>query len=315
MLTRVTISNYRSFVQASADLSPFTLVIGANGAGKTNFLRFFRDINLWESERFKNLPEGEHPAKVGKLMPHLNHLDEETSFGIEADGLKTPFSGHHYRVPFPGRFVPIYRIDPSKVSVSEKVGTSEPIRSDGSGVIAMLDTLKTGAREDLFDRIESDLIEFIPDVEKLSLAPAGEGMKTIQISHTGVRTPIPGKFLSDGTRTLLALLTIVHQPSPPPLLLIEDMDHSIHPRLFEDFVGAFRRVAEERQVQIIATSHNPYLLDCFQEDPDSVLLIEKENGASTIRSLGPELQKLREQGGASLALSKLYLSGFLSDGQ
>lgn len=44
MLTRVSITNYRSFIHAEADLSPFTLVIGANGSGKTNFLKFFRRV-------------------------------------------------------------------------------------------------------------------------------------------------------------------------------------------------------------------------------------------------------------------------------
>ena len=42
MLTKVEIKNYRSFVDAEAPLAPFTLVIGANGSGKSNFLKLFQ---------------------------------------------------------------------------------------------------------------------------------------------------------------------------------------------------------------------------------------------------------------------------------
>lgn len=42
MLTQIHITNCFSFVDAKAALSPFTLLIGANGAGKSNFLKVLR---------------------------------------------------------------------------------------------------------------------------------------------------------------------------------------------------------------------------------------------------------------------------------
>ncbi len=50
MITRVEIQNYRSFVDTAVDLKPFTLVIGPNGSGKTNFLRLFRDLNDFKED-------------------------------------------------------------------------------------------------------------------------------------------------------------------------------------------------------------------------------------------------------------------------
>ena len=82
MLTRVEIRNYRSFVGAEAVLKPFTLVIGANGAGKTNFLRFFRDVCAGSGGTFRSV-DGAHPNFGNKLMPHLNHLDRPTTLQIE----------------------------------------------------------------------------------------------------------------------------------------------------------------------------------------------------------------------------------------
>ncbi|ELS01796.1 hypothetical protein Xen7305DRAFT_00015020 [Xenococcus sp. PCC 7305] len=41
MLSRIEVQNYRSLLDVKVNLSPFTLVIGANGSGKSNFLQLF----------------------------------------------------------------------------------------------------------------------------------------------------------------------------------------------------------------------------------------------------------------------------------
>ena len=46
-LTEVHFQNYRSFLDAKCRLSPVTVVIGANNAGKSNFLRGIRDFGHW----------------------------------------------------------------------------------------------------------------------------------------------------------------------------------------------------------------------------------------------------------------------------
>ncbi len=46
MIKRIKIGNFRSFVKAEAEPQPFTLVIGANGAGKSNLPRASEEIAL-----------------------------------------------------------------------------------------------------------------------------------------------------------------------------------------------------------------------------------------------------------------------------
>jgi predicted ATPase len=311
MLTRVEISNYRSFLKADANLSPFTLVIGANGSGKSNFLRFFRDVNTRDSGGFRP-QEGSHPNNAAMLMPHLDHIQEPTTATLERSDLKAIHLGAE-GILHGGQQVEIFSLHPSAISASESVGVATPIAPTGAGVAALLDVLKTGAQEHIFDRIESDLRQFIPDVQKLSLAPEGPGKKSIQITLAGIKTPMPGKLLSDGTRILLALLAIIHQPTPPPLLLIEDLDHSLHPRLFEKMLDCLRDVCRERSVQVIATSHNPYLLDCFSENYDAVLVTRKVNGSSTISNFGEELRAYyaNDPVPEMAPLSELYLRGYV----
>ncbi|MEM9275469.1 MAG: AAA family ATPase, partial [Cyanobacteria bacterium P01_F01_bin.143] len=44
MLSRIEFQNYRSFLDVKVNLSLFTLVVGANGSGKSNFLQFFAKV-------------------------------------------------------------------------------------------------------------------------------------------------------------------------------------------------------------------------------------------------------------------------------
>jgi predicted ATPase len=326
VITHITLKNYRSFVDASFELQPFTLVIGANGSGKSNLLKFFADISRWTQSGFR-LSHGAHPDYSNKLLPHLNDLGSPTTFLLARSTLPTVrFDGTsfiHTQVPsvesqaiFAGLFneqpLEIYSIQSERVSEREAVGDSAPVSADGSGVIRILDLLKTGAEEERFDRIEEELKNFIPEVEKLALAPAGTGHKLLQMSLEGIKDPVPGKLLSHGTRVLTALLTIIFQPTPPPLLLVEDLDHGIHPKLFADLVSLLREVCDKTGMQIIATTHNPYLIDCFEETPDAVLLVEKERGNSTVKCLGPEVRKLSDSGRRLPSLSKLYFSNLLT---
>ena len=315
MLEHVHIQNYRSFVDASAKLSPFTLVIGANASGKTNFLRLFRDLNRGKSGNGYALDNGSHPTSLRHLMPHLSRPEYPTEIQLEFND----FPPVHCRgndingdLPWPVGSLEIFAIDPDKVSAPEGLIANPFVEGDGTGTARVYDMLKTGVNDEIADQIHDAVLQFIPELTRIGVRLVGTSIKEIEARERGVDGTTEGRYLSAGTRILLALITIVHQPAPPPLLLIEDIDHAIHPRLFEDFVDFLRRVCGKRDIQIIATTHNPYLLDCFQEDNDSVLLIEKENGASTITNVGDQITILREKGApTSMSLSSLYLSGAL----
>ena len=316
MLEHVHIQNYRSFVDASAKLSPFTLVIGANASGKTNFLRLFRDLNRGTSGGGYALDNGGHPSNGRHLMPHQSRPGHPIEIDLDFDDFP-PVRCRGSDIigdvlPWPVGSLEIFAIEPDKVSAPEEIFENPFVEGDGTGTARVYDMLKTGVRDELADQIQKTVIQFIPEITRIGVRLVAKGIKEIEARERGMDGPTEGRYLSAGTRILLALITIVHQPAPPPLLLIEDIDHAIHPRLFEDFVNFLRRMCGERGIQIIATTHNPYLLDCFQEDFDSVLLVEKVNGASTITSVGDQVTNLRHHGAPlSMSLSDLYLSGAL----
>ncbi len=59
MITSIHIQNYRSIVDATINLAPFTLLIGANGTGKSNFLQLLEELGAQSPsfERHYNYPK------------------------------------------------------------------------------------------------------------------------------------------------------------------------------------------------------------------------------------------------------------------
>ncbi len=51
-------------------------------------------------------------------------------------------------------------------------------------------------------------------------------------------------------------------------------------------------IAERHQINILATTHNPYLVDCFQDDKEAVIIVEKKDGASTLSTLADRVKDL-----------------------
>ena len=46
MLSRVIIDGYKSIQHTDVELRPINILIGSNGVGKTNFISFFKLINI-----------------------------------------------------------------------------------------------------------------------------------------------------------------------------------------------------------------------------------------------------------------------------
>jgi predicted ATPase len=300
MITKVEIQNCKSIVNASIILSPFTLLIGANGSGKTNFLQILREVSTLRSP-------GPFP-----IEKHINHQDSNQKI------ILTNSSGLSYTIQNnfvgPGKIaelsdIRVFSIDPSQVGQAEELTPNPTVQENGQGVVQVLDALKTGDREDLFEKIERSLTEYIPEIEKLSFIP-GEKTKRLQVREKYLQAPLPVAQLSEGTKFVITILTIIFQKNPPTVICIEEIDRSLHPRLFEKIIQVcFDITQKESMPQIIATTHNPYLVDQFKDHEEAVILVEKEAGETRFTTLAERIEQVKPT--AEDPLGELWFSGFI----
>lgn len=85
---------------------------------------------------------------------------------------------------------------------------------------------------------------------------------------------------SEGTLLVIGILTALYADPRPRVLLIDNLDKALHPRAQEEVVKEIRKaLAMNPELQVIATSHSPYLIDHFE--PEEVLVTALQADGST----------------------------------
>ncbi|MGA2183436.1 MAG: AAA family ATPase [Bryobacteraceae bacterium] len=154
------------------------------------------------------------------------------------------------------------------------------LEEDGSNLGVMLDRLLS------LPRVKHELIEslrtFLDGTKDLRTSIVGSKVQT-RLEESGLAATIPLNRVSDGTVRWLALLAILLNPDPPPLVCIEEPELGLHPDMVHE-IGKLLIAASER-MQLIVTTHSDALIEEFTEMPDAVVVCEKEAGASRFRRL------------------------------
>ena len=106
---------------------------------------------------------------------------------------------------------------------------------------------------------------------------------TVQVFFTEGDFVIPATRLSDGTLRYLCLLAILVDPSPPPLICIEEPELGLHPDILPKLADLM--VAAAERTQLIVTTHSDILVDAMTERPETVVVCEKHDGMTQLRRL------------------------------
>lgn len=159
-----------------------------------------------------------------------------------------------------------------------------------------------------FVDLQNDVGRCLPGLDTISFAAVGGGAQTVvvQLGERGLSNPIDLADASFGTVRLLSLLTMLHHPSPPPFIAIEEVDHGLHPYALDVLIDALRAASERSQI-LIAT-HSPTFVNRLI--PPELVICDRdaESGASLIPAVDPST--LAEAADASaLRLGELWFSG------
>jgi predicted ATPase len=108
---------------------------------------------------------------------------------------------------------------------------------------------------------------------------------------------VPAGLASEGTILVLGLLAVLMGPVRPKLVLIDDLDHGLHPKAQRKIVPLLRAILEEEEdLQIIATTHSPYVVD--ELEPKEVRVTwAGEDGMSQCARLDthPDFERWKEE--------------------
>lgn len=81
---------------------------------------------------------------------------------------------------------------------------------------------------------------------------------------------------SDGTKRLFDLIPIFYENGRGSLILIDEIDRSLHTNLTRKFLELFFKIVEDRECQLIATTHDSNLLDLELLRQDEIWFVERQ---------------------------------------
>lgn len=96
---------------------------------------------------------------------------------------------------------------------------------------------------------------------------------------------------------VLGLLTVLMGQGRPDLILLDDIDRGLHPKAQGEVIGLLRGILiQNPELQIVATTHSPYLLDHLR--PEEVRLTTlADDGTVSVAGLTehPDFDKWKDE--------------------
>lgn len=191
----------------------------------------------------------------------------------------------------------------SQIRTPQVTRADTQVSADGQNLISVLHSLYTGKREFEAEIVTAMQAAFGEDFEKLVFPPAADQRIQMRIRWKSLKREQSAADLSDGTLRFLFLLAVLANPSPPPLIAIDEPETGLHPSMLP-IVAEYARQAATR-AQVILTTHSPEFLDAFGSDVPTTTVVERQQGETVLRVVsGEELSYWLQQ----YSLGELYRS-------
>jgi predicted ATPase len=179
------------------------------------------------------------------------------------------------------RFYDHFRTDADAPARQLQVGTRTPVLGhDGGDVAAALQTIREIGDAATLDAAIEDA--FPGAVLELT---GVDGRFGLALRQHGLLRPLTQAELSDGTLRYLMWIAALLTPRPPPLMVLNEPETSLHP----DLLLALARLIEAAasRTQIIVVSHAARLIAALEQCAAChSLMLEKTLGATTVPGLG-----------------------------
>jgi predicted ATPase len=162
------------------------------------------------------------------------------------------------------------------------VGDNRFLRSDASNLAAFLYFLQE-QHHDCYQNIEDSVRQIAPFFKRFKLAPTSLNPEKIRVEweDIGSDTYFNASAFSDGTLRFICLSTLLLQPDPPPVILIDEPELGLHPAAVQ-MLAAMLQSASIRS-QLLVSTQSVTLINHL--DPSHVWIVERENGESEFKHL------------------------------
>jgi AAA15 family ATPase/GTPase len=278
---------------------------------------------ILESKNLKKIPISFSYQWSGKEYFCINFEQSRFSYSIQVDN-SSRGTGIEVRNPSIFDFksngrskkVVFSKNDSARASYSESL---KPFLEETGAGLATVCSYLQSVQPEKFEWIQQQMQTIIPNLRKFRIEPAKVDAKdwfnvvdkeenlrhiTQRRTATGQQlifdfvnaSDVAVEFVSEGTLFALTVLVAVASSEGETVLLIDDLERGLHPSAVREMIKALREIQKiTPELQIIATSHSPYILDKLEPKEVRVAAFDPEIG-TMVASLEeyPNFEKWRE---------------------
>lgn len=295
MLEKIRIRNVKALQEIDLIFGRFQIVVAPNGCGKTTLLQAI--------EWGMNCNTQQHSDYIfsqgfGSLKKWITNGQERLEIGVaivsqepqQTDSINVHLDSSGYQIKLNGIVIAnvfyntarqkkveekqiraekaAFTLQLQVASITKPVALGEPIlQMDGTGLANVLADI---ALSDIsaFQEIVTSLRAVVPTVKNIRLVRT-----QIENNIWGYRFEleyddhgiIAADQVSEGTLITLGILVALRNIPRPATLLIDDIERGLHPKAQKELMLCLRRLlAQDQQLQIICTTHSPYMVDYFE---------------------------------------------------
>jgi predicted ATPase len=166
----------------------------------------------------------------------------------------------------------------SKARPEQDAGYAEHLSREGENLSLVIQYLHDH-HEAAFRKVLELLKMRVPGINSVASKTTEEGRVLLKFQDGAFEDPFLARYVSDGTIKMLAYLTLLYDPSPHPLLCIEEPENQLYPKLLWELAEEFRSYST-RGGQVFVSTHSPDLLNATRVD--EVFWLVKKDGYTEV---------------------------------
>ena len=269
-------------------------------------ISFNRFVSLIQESKSKNIHDLQHLVeKIGK------ERGDETVINIKVQQTDGGIEIHPKNVEI-DKFL-IYSLEETKLRKADDSNRTYPLGRHGEGLFPYLKELaqRPDALE-FFNEIKENLkiLDWFDDMQVPSGQLSSEFNLKLKDSYLAETLNVfDQRSTNEGFLYLLFYFTLVISDETPRFFAIENIDTAFNPKLCREVIKRLVALAKRHNKQIIATTHNPAILDGLdlRDDEQKLMVVQRSiDGYTKVRTL-----KKEEVANSDLSLSQLWLRGFI----
>ena len=150
----------------------------------------------------------------------------------------------------------------------------------------------------------------VPRLEKVDAELLRDGRLLLQIKDAPFDEPILARWASDGTLKMLAYLTVLHDPDPPPVIGIEEPENHLHPRLLPELAEECREATARSQ--LLVTTHSPFFVNGIR--PNELWVLYRDPRGYTKARRAADMRGVLDFTNEGALLGHLWMEGHFDVG-